>query len=930
MPYGQPEFAGVNEMVRLESVCSSGGTIEVQLRSNVHDALWMLSRQYDIGEFKGENAGSALKTLVTKTTKRINRFKNNGYDPVDIDNVELLEPKVEKTPWKIDILSRIKMGRYWNILLKTQIVDLNNGISLLDIYLEEITNIFGFSETSLDEYQQEILDCDSDIKNISSLISGNLIDGWQLYDAIKTALDNSSSLIGNNISDLGNASAFASMESRYKAWIEKTYKCTGADNSDKSWNPESLEYSFEISAQENTNTASFTKIILNAKEYQAGKLDWYSFNLSDESTSSDNNRQEYLPGSPADPIIRTKTEEFLPSKLSFKGAMSSRWWEFDDAIIDLKNIRTERNDITKILTVNHLVTFTHDWQIIPLELPVGSITEIDNIEIIDAFGDNYHIESLSDPSNCSFFTLNLKGSLFSLDMETRLLIPPVVAKRMESKPIEEVMFVRDEMANMVWAIEKIAPDLFDGGVNGKELANMIQRYYEENINFLEAEINDQVKSNASKAYKLAATTPENWIPMLPVMNSTSYRDFQFQRATAYRIVKDVNTKQTIRPKTNILLADGEKLPENNIPYFINEEEILRHGITVQSKYQRARDYDGSVKTWLGREKHSGKIEYSDYKTDVVLPFNETATLTSNDRWTQKTDLLINTNNAAIFSIGSKIYVVRGILNSGQDSTVHEYDTNLDTWTQKDNWPNGYNCLGCTVGDLGYVIGGKQDEQQSYSYSKLFVYDSASGFQSKGDVLLNGVHVDARINGILVGLNEKLYFGLGELPGGAFKHDWYEYDITNNLWIEKQAPPMPITQAAYFTIQNKLYVVGGGTNSGITGETWCFNPAAPAPVNPWSKVASIPDLAGHDGILKCGGFSLNEYGYVCCGEYPDETPSSAIWQYDPENDAWGRKTDFPGSNKKIQSATVVVNGKAYIVGGKNDDEDIINELWEYEF
>jgi len=38
------------------------------LRAEVHDALWMLTRQWQFGEFKGEDTGSAIfaKTSIKK------------------------------------------------------------------------------------------------------------------------------------------------------------------------------------------------------------------------------------------------------------------------------------------------------------------------------------------------------------------------------------------------------------------------------------------------------------------------------------------------------------------------------------------------------------------------------------------------------------------------------------------------------------------------------------------------------------------------------------------------------------------------------------------------------------------------------------------------------------------------------------------------
>ena len=47
---------------------------ERSLRAEVRDPLWMLTRQWQVGEFKGEDAGSAAKARVQVATARLNQF----------------------------------------------------------------------------------------------------------------------------------------------------------------------------------------------------------------------------------------------------------------------------------------------------------------------------------------------------------------------------------------------------------------------------------------------------------------------------------------------------------------------------------------------------------------------------------------------------------------------------------------------------------------------------------------------------------------------------------------------------------------------------------------------------------------------------------------------------------------------------------------
>jgi hypothetical protein len=38
--------------------------------------------------------------------------------------------------------------------------------------------------------------------------------------------------------------------------------------------------------------------------------------------------------------------------------------------------------------------------------------------------------------------------------DTRFLVPPAVSKQIEASPLEKVHLLRDEMANMAWAVER--------------------------------------------------------------------------------------------------------------------------------------------------------------------------------------------------------------------------------------------------------------------------------------------------------------------------------------------------------------------------------------------------------------------------------------------------------------------------------------------
>ena len=48
-----------------------------------------------------------------------------------------------------------------------------------------------------------------------------------------------------------------------------------------------------------------------------------------------------------------------------------------------------------------------------------------------------------------------RGSGLTKPASNLFFLPPSLLKSLESRPIEEVLFLRDEMANLAWAVERL-------------------------------------------------------------------------------------------------------------------------------------------------------------------------------------------------------------------------------------------------------------------------------------------------------------------------------------------------------------------------------------------------------------------------------------------------------------------------------------------
>ena len=51
------------------------------LRAEVRDALWMLTRQWQLGEFRGDDAGSPVVARLHLATTQLTRYRPGEHDP---------------------------------------------------------------------------------------------------------------------------------------------------------------------------------------------------------------------------------------------------------------------------------------------------------------------------------------------------------------------------------------------------------------------------------------------------------------------------------------------------------------------------------------------------------------------------------------------------------------------------------------------------------------------------------------------------------------------------------------------------------------------------------------------------------------------------------------------------------------------------------
>jgi hypothetical protein len=360
------------------------------------------------------------------------------------------------------------------------------------------------------------------------------------------------------------------------SWFETLFSEPEKDN--PTWLPERMEYAFSVGTR-----FSDGEVPLTAEEYFEGHLDWYAFDVNLEVTL----------GGASDDTVTEITHSAIPAPVSFRGMPTPRFWEFEDAQVDFGSVDAGPTDLARMLLVEFSLTYGNDWFVIPVELPVGSLYRCRSLVIEDTFGVRTLLKAasqLSEPhaSWRMFQQSHTRRSGLPKPASNLFFLTPSLLRGMESKPIEEVLFLRDEMANMAWGVERIVESAAEKPLNR----------FEQEIQT--TELPSESADPNTLVYKLVTKVPDNWVPLLPVKSDEGLR---LRRG---KVLKVDGPPGFIAAQGNILQPDVTS--ESGLRVF--EEEIPREGIRVTRHYQMTRWHDGSTHLWIGRRKKVGRGEGS--------------------------------------------------------------------------------------------------------------------------------------------------------------------------------------------------------------------------------------------------------------------------------------------------------------------------------
>lgn len=566
------------------------------LAAEVRDPLWMLTKQWQMGEFRGSDAGSPVFAKLLVDTTRLTKYKPDGGATAAFTYDVPLEATVERRP--IPLVSggrpvaldiRMLMGRQWLALVKSAGNYRKAFVDRYPIAVPDPANPADAGVCAHPEVWQTV-----------AAVAGRAMDGAALYVYLTGAA-------GRNASD-GIALLFGAdgplidaLGPRFIAWFERLF-LQPPQGGDDAWILDRLEYQFAASAP----VAGGEKVYV-ADAYASGRLDWYSVDVDAATAALDP-----VPGTDTSGFPLAAARTMIPIPVSFAGMPNTRWWAFEDAKTNFGDIDASTTDLAKLMFLEFALVYANDWFVIPYTLPNGAVASIRGFAVTNTFGERFWIEAAdrgadADWRRWSMFTIDVQGAPGAA-ADTSLVLLPTVASISESAPVEEILLVRDEAANMVWGVEKTVPLATGETKRGAEAATQTLAYFERLAGAAPPGV---FPPAAPIRYRIMSTVPENWIPFVPVHVPGDNRTIQLQRAALPRILAgdpDPALPVKVQPRTHLLREGLDRTPART--YFVHEEEVPRAGARLTENYERTRWMGGRAFVWLRVRKGTGRGEGS--------------------------------------------------------------------------------------------------------------------------------------------------------------------------------------------------------------------------------------------------------------------------------------------------------------------------------
>jgi hypothetical protein len=553
------------------------------------DPLWVLARQWQMGELQAEDNGSPVQAQLDVEASMLSvwqpgppglAMQPRAWNPLE----RPIESLVEGECWHQND------SPHWRLAAET-------GTALLRLLMASGLT----SAASLLKSRAALTapppagPSDPASQRFRRMVSGRALDGLLLRRSWLPLKAATPSRLGEVLNGVlagctdDHAAVLATLDAwleSWSAWLPDQVDAGATPPASPAWQSERQEYAFSVGARLEAGD-----LVLSAREHLGGSADWHDL-VIDPSRS--------LGGSPS----QRKSFSFLPTPVQFKGMPMPRFWELEDGRVNLPRLAASerRQDPASQLFLEFALRYSNDWFMLPLPLPVGSVSRLHGLTVHNTFGEAFLVgpDRATDGASGGLFRLSVApsdpatwGQADVLHRFNDVFLLPVTADHArQGQAVESVRLVRDELANLAWAIELIVE-----GAAGQRIDRVSEAARQRPPQPAPA-------ANVLARYRLGTEVPPHWLPLVPEPGHR-LRRAALPRFTDTGIV-------TLEPLGR-LMEPGHRL-------VLLEQEVPREGARVERRYRLARSANGASTLWLGRVKGPGQGEMSSgLRFDAVEP-----------------------------------------------------------------------------------------------------------------------------------------------------------------------------------------------------------------------------------------------------------------------------------------------------------------------
>jgi hypothetical protein len=308
-------------------------------------------------------------------------------------------------------------------------------------------------------------------------------------------------------------------------------------------------------------------------DHDGGEVDWWSADASGDWT-----------GPVPDEMQHERNVQ--PARFGYPGAPNPRWWQIEDARVDIGGFPPDRSHFASLLLLDLVLAHSDDWFTLALEAQVGDVVTLGDLVVVDLFGDEYHGAThpkLLPPTDWSLFKVR------SLESSS-IVVWPTVAVPLVGEPLEEIALGVDEDANVMWAVEERA--------EGLRLTSIDIRPPTSPAVAPNPALN--VATTTAYLYRPSSFVPHHWHPYV-VQAVDGRRAFVQGRLVDYTSMKPGNFGSRAPTPVAQLLQDptsGAGAPA----HFIEPAVVPTTGLRLDRRYVLVRQTDGSPVLWVQRQR----------------------------------------------------------------------------------------------------------------------------------------------------------------------------------------------------------------------------------------------------------------------------------------------------------------------------------------